>query len=119
MEIEKFHKQYMETALWASTTEDGHSMDDIFDIDDIHEDTRAMMHQDCMEFYIGNRELIDNGQGASQAGHDFWLNRNGHGAGFWDGDWGDAGDKLDKASKDFGSFDLYVGDDFKVHGGGG
>jgi|TARA_R110000744_G_scaffold366338_1_gene475354 hypothetical protein len=23
-------------------------------------------------------------------GHDFWLTRNGHGAGFWDGDWNDA-----------------------------
>jgi hypothetical protein len=25
----------------------------------------------------------DDGEG----GHDFWLTRNGHGAGFWDGDW--------------------------------
>lgn len=23
------------------------------------------------------------------AGHDLWLTRNGHGAGFWDGDWRD------------------------------
>ena len=23
----------------------------------------------------------------SAAGHDLWLNRNGHGCGFWDGDW--------------------------------
>ena len=23
-------------------------------------------------------------------GHDFWLTRNGHGAGFWDGGWNDA-----------------------------
>ncbi len=30
----------------------------------------------------------------SQAGHDLWLTSNRHGAGFWDGDWGEWGDTL-------------------------
>lgn len=48
----------------------------------------------------------------ADAGHDFWLTRNGHGAGFWDGDW-DLDDtdrhaaKLDQAAQDFGQVDLY------------
>ncbi len=28
-----------------------------------------------------------------RAGHDFWLTRQGHGAGFWDGDWPDHVDR--------------------------
>lgn len=36
----------------------------------------------------------------SQAGHDFWLTSQGHGCGFWDGDWKEyAGECLTNASK--------------------
>ncbi len=42
---------------------------------------------------------------AAHAGHDFWLTRNGHGAGFWDGDWPEAcSDMLTKASVGYGEF---------------
>lgn len=38
-----------------------------------------------------------------RAGHDFWLTRNGHGAGFGDGDWPEeAGEKLSEAARSFG-----------------
>jgi len=51
-----------------------------------------------------------------KAGHDFWLTRNGHGAGFWDGDWQEpAGAELSKASKAFGEINLYVSDDGKLY----
>jgi hypothetical protein len=54
---------------------------------------------------------------ASCGGHDFWLTRNGHGAGFWDGDWPkEAGDRLTKACEEFGEFDLYIGDDGMIYG---
>jgi hypothetical protein len=43
-------------------------------------------------------------------GHDFWLTRNGTGAGFWDGDWFE-GEKLTEAAKAFGNFDLMVDHD--------
>lgn len=52
----------------------------------------------------------------AQAGHDFWLTRNGHGAGFWDGDWPEPyASKLDAAAKAAGSLDAYLGDDGKVY----
>jgi len=49
--------------------------------------------------------------GAEQLGHDFWLTRNGHGAGFFDRGY-DSGDEdiLMKASRDMGSVDLYIND---------
>lgn len=49
------------------------------------------------------------------AGHDFWLTRNGHGAGFWDRGLGELGERLTVASKTFGSVDLYLGDDELVY----
>ena len=58
-----------------------------------------------------------------RAGTDFWLTRNGHGAGFWDGDWDyrdydepDWGHALDKRAKTFGEYDLTVGDDNLIYG---
>jgi hypothetical protein len=53
-----------------------------------------------------------------QIGHDLWLTRNGHGAGFWDRPehyYGPHQDALDAAAKAFGSVDVYVGDDGRVH----
>lgn len=46
------------------------------------------------------------------AGHDFWLTRNGHGCGFWDGDWSEPeATLLDECAKQFRECDLGVGDD--------
>jgi hypothetical protein len=51
-----------------------------------------------------------------KAGTDFWLTRNGHGAGFWDGDWPETqGEALTEASKAFGEVDLYAGDDGQLY----
>src|SRR5215213_9921810 len=51
----------------------------------------------------------------SQAGHDFWLTRNRHGAGFWDRGLGDLSNRLSDASKVYGEVDLYVGDDGQIY----
>lgn len=53
-----------------------------------------------------------------QAGHDFWLTRNGHGAGFWDRGLGDTGKQLTNAcghGTRWQSVDLYAGDDGKLY----
>ena len=47
------------------------------------------------------------------AGHDFWLTRNGHGCGFWDGDWTEpAAEILTKAAEHSEQW-TYLGDDGK------
>ena len=38
---------------------------------------------DCLAFYSKIACYLSDNQ-IEQAGHDFWLTRNGHGAGFWD-----------------------------------
>lgn len=53
---------------------------------------------------------------AIAAGHDFWLTRVGHGAGFWDGDWPEpAATLLDTASKRAGTRELYANESGEVY----
>lgn len=42
-----------------------------------------------------------------RAGADFWFTRNGHGVGFWDGDW-ENGDALTALAKSFGDLDTLI-----------
>ena len=50
------------------------------------------------------RERLDE----SQLGHDFWLTRQGHGSGFWDGDYSKADEEiLMEAVKPFKEVSLY------------
>lgn len=110
---------YIRAALWSSSgPSDGigacEMLDDIFGETDISPEAVAAMRRDCSEFLAANRELIGGKYG--WAGTDFWLTRNHHGAGFWDGDWpDDVGEKLADAAHAFGGVDLYVGDDGKIY----
>jgi hypothetical protein len=75
---------------------------------------------DCQKFCAGpyrQVELCDeNTPDEAQAGRDFWYTRNGHGCGFWDGDWPEPyATQLTDACKSFGEVDIYLGDDGKVY----
>ena len=50
-----------------------------------------------------------------QLGHDLWLTRNRHGAGFWDRGLGEIGDKLTELAHSYGGITLYIGDDGKIY----
>jgi len=100
-------------------------LDEKYDTDDIAPETRKAMEKDCEKFIAENEaalgdyaEIIGSHPEyteSEKAGHDFWLTRNGHGAGFWDRGIGETGDTLTKASEGFGGVDLYVGDDGKLY----
>lgn len=128
--LDPFTRQYMETALWSSNDESdpdtgGDPMDDNYDITDIDKASADEMIADCKRFQEENEKAIadcedqvstQTGDIFARAGHDFWLTRNGHGAGFWDGDWPEPhATTLDKASKAFGEVHLYIGDDGAIH----
>lgn len=91
-----------------------------------HRDAFALILADCWGFYSANRDDIleaanlyqrpDGGNKYGYAGHDFWLTRAGHGAGFWDGDLPQAlGERLTAASKAMGEREAYVNDDNLIH----
>ncbi len=116
--LDEFTQAYIECALWSTNDESdasgGVPMDDHYWIEDIDPDTLAKMVADCQQFQAEHREDICND--VEGAGHDFWLTRNGHGAGFWDGDWPEPrGERLTEACESFGEVWLYVGDDNRIY----
>lgn len=115
---DEFIAGYVACALWTGVgSPDPNATDHIYDLDDslLTDEARAKMEADCRAFIVGNglllRDYIIAGRTASDAGHDFWLTRNGHGTGFWDRDLPDTlGDDLTEASKrrPFGETWLYA-----------
>lgn len=114
-ELDIFTWAYVECALWSEIDDNERALDENYDPEDIHWDTLVKMIHDCTMFQRENAEDISDE--SRHAGHDFWLTRNGHGAGFWDGDWPEeAGERLTKASKAYGEVYLYVADGKVCHG---
>lgn len=139
--LDTFTRAYLECALWSSTDNaddtGGEPLDRNYSEEDIAPETLAVIVADCRDFQESFGPYIE--RDLSQAGHDFWLTRNHHGAGFWDGDWDEpyvqlgadhapdssnslapqyhtVGNYLTAMSHPYGEFNLYLGDDFKIHG---
>lgn len=115
--IDAFTSAYIEAALWSSVDDNDQPLDKNYGLYNIAPQTLSCMIADCERFQRENAEALLE-RGDEQGGHDFWLTRNGHGAGFWDGDWPEHGDELTKAAKAFGEVDLYVGDDKRIYQAG-
>lgn len=110
--MEFFMQGYITCALWSSTDDSGDPLDSNHDRDNIDDATMVDMVIDCWTFVKNNQHIIEGTDMTwSQAGHDFWLTRNGHGAGYWDRDLGEAGEQLSEAATAFGMVDLFVLDD--------
>lgn len=123
-EIDDFTQGYIDCALWSSTDEDGEPLDKLYSVNELAPEALSQMQADCAQFQQDNaadlaeastRHTTREWTIAEQHGHDFWLARNGHGAGFWDRGYGEVGLRLTKASNVWGSSDLYVGDDGLVY----
>jgi len=98
--ISPFVMAYLECAIWTAD-------EDIPDGMTVYDFTPAAVLQatgDCEAFQKANAELLEASElSENSQGHDFWLTRNGHGAGFWDRDLPDGlGDALSDACKAFG-----------------
>lgn len=132
-EQESFVRSYVAAALWSTTDESDESggvpLDRDHDESDLAPEALQAAVVDCLAFlnrygcYISAsaerddyRPTGDGGDVFAHAGHDFWLTRCGHGAGFWDGDWPECyGTMFDKGAKGFGNVDLYKGDDGRLY----
>jgi len=128
--LDDFTRAFFETALWSTNDESddsgGEPLDKNYSIDDIDQASLAGLAAECARFQKENADDLDvdhdfgpdfNSDG--RAGHDFWLTRCGHGAGFWDGDWPEPqATRLTEASEKYGNVDLYVGDDGVIYASG-
>lgn len=109
---------YLSTALWASVplTEDGESEQSLeskgYGIDEVCMTSKAQALHDLRDFYLANRAALNEAIASrglaynwEAAGSDFFLSRNGHGAGFRDrgpeGFWA----RLQKAARVYGPTD--------------
>jgi len=118
---------YLETAVWSSNDWDDMRNGNPAPLDENHtwhdftSEAYAAAEADCKRFLelleAANcmpdpdgrvwslYEFAEDIQCDSRIGHDFWLTRNGHGAGFWDGDYGDYGDFICEVMEDeFGKY---------------
>ena len=87
---------------------------------DLDPDALAKILADCAKFQDSRAwvDTLEGHQGADEehAGRDFWYTRNGHGCGFWDGDWPEPyATQLTDVAKAFGEVSVYLGDDGKVY----
>ena len=120
--LDAFTQAYINCALWASTNEyNSQPLDRDYDANDLSPSTLEAIKEDCKDFQESFGQFFEERE--EQAGHDFFLTRNHHGAGFWDGDWEDpilnsaktVGRFLTIMSHPYGSFNLYVGDDDLIY----
>lgn len=135
-----FTVQYLITALWAETVSlpvseealvDGYmeldenhplhgiseddALDEHFDLSDFTQYAIRVAIADCAKFQDDNaKDLCD--EDAGDAGHDFWLTRNSHDAGFWDGDYEERkGERLSEACAVFGELHIWVDEAGSLH----
>ena len=124
--IDEFTRAYIECALWTETDQTdetgGKPLEDNYGIEDFAPETLRAIIADCQQFQEANRadlERYNHPHYTSEelGGHDYWLTRNGHGAGFWDRDClpDDARERLTTAADNAGEVNLYVGDDGKLY----
>lgn len=110
--LDDFTRAYIEAALWSSTDNSDPSGGDPLDLNyDVGDLTSAALDRaikDSKSFQKDNAKLLAQAGDEAQNGHDFWLTRNRHGAGFWDRGYGEVGDKLTEAAHAYGSVDLVV-----------
>ena len=135
-DLDAFTQAYIEAMFWTSeapgvSTEEWQATEDHDEgsipgdvgFGDIAPQALASIMADCAAF-----QALPSWQAAmadeacegdeSQGGHDFWLTRNRHGAGFWDrgnGVWPDKGKALTDDAHAFGEVDCYLGGDGKVY----
>lgn len=113
---------YIECAIWSSVHFEDENDDCGTPLDqvdaELSESARESMANDCADLLsLLEAEGVEWSEDWSeeQFGHDFWLTRNGHGAGFWDRGKGELGRILSQWAKTYGSSDLYVGDDGMIY----
>lgn len=111
--LDDFTSGYIRAALWSTNDESdesgGQPLDQNYGPEDLTVEALDKMIEDSRKFQEDNAALLARAGDAGRNGHDFWLTRNGHGAGFWDRGYPDeVGDALTKATDKYGQVDLYV-----------
>lgn len=117
-QLDSFTFNYLQAMLWTESEDGGPPLY----LDDIAGQLMVFCVRDCANFQKGNAELLQAACNVpnytmAQAGHDFWLTRQGYGAGFWDRGLGVIGEKLSEAARKAGEVYSYIDDEGKLRNG--
>lgn len=108
--LDVFTRSYIAAAYWTDTGDDEQPDSET----PMAVESIVAAKLDCAHFqqHVGAWLELAYAEGYTpeQAGIDFWLTRNHHGSGFWDRGL-ECGERLTEATDDYGSCDLYEGDD--------
>jgi hypothetical protein len=131
--LEPFARAYLIAMLWSSLDDNDTPLDYNHGTEDLSDLSLCRTLLDCDRFQrVNSAELAECERRLAAgewslpanvscsvreyAGHDFWLTRTGHGAGFWDGDWPeDLAPLLTRSAESFGEVSPYIGDDNLIH----
>jgi hypothetical protein len=124
MSMDNFTLAYIEAALWSTSVDEEYAAEhDLpedrgldragFTLHDIAPEALASIWHDCQTFRASADDFLDDWNDG-QAGHDFWLTRNRHGAGFWDRGL-PHGEELSEIARAYGESGLYIGDDGQLY----
>lgn len=96
--VSLFTLGYVQAACWT---------EEIDHIEDLADSTLARLVADAAAFEREYRNDLNeanetHGRGDASLGHDFWLTRNRHGAGFWDRGMKELGEHLTDAAHAYG-----------------
>lgn len=114
--LTSYQTQYLETALWSTVglTQDcdaSPSLDDVLDVSGLMRHFPQWCEASLKDLENFLETATETGQidlkDWEDAAHNFWLSREGHGAGFFDSDYM-AGRELQAASKVYGAGELHV-----------
>lgn len=112
MNTEDFIKGYLDCAAWLAVDAREWEAVEGLDASDFTKVAKAQAARECKDFLRHLKELgldldkTGDGQvgapSCQRHGHDFFLTRNGHGAGYWDRGYGSLGDRLTDAAHAYG-----------------
>lgn len=113
----QFLSDYIACALGTSHDDDDGYLSDLYSVDYLEPEALQAMRDDCADFIAqAGADLPEYTQRTGRTGgYDFWLTRNGHGAGFWDRGLDALGDRLSAIAEQMGGRDLYLGDDGLIY----
>ena len=124
LDVEAATLAFLHAAFQCETDEShpngGDPIDDNYVLDDLDEDARKEAESDVASFcdtYDVALLAWENGISAEDIGTNFYLSRNGHGTGFWDRGWSEAGDTLHRLAKYHGTYGLDVHEGKVYHHG--
>lgn len=115
--LDKFIDHYTETIFFTDFPQED-LKDYVYGPVDLSPEAKQQIREDCRDFITRLEELNLNVpmNKHPELAYDFWFTRNGHGAGFWDGDWPcPLGNRLAVVAVGFPELSPYVGDDGLIY----